>query len=179
MKRTSRGLFTILTLAFIGLAGFRAVTPPTAGFASETIHIGVVASDLEASLAFYEGVIGMQRVSAFDLDEAFGEASGLTGGVPVHVEVLQLGTGEGATQWKLMSFGDQPEGQDNAHIQDRVGMQYITILVDDLGPVVDRLRAHEVDLLGETPTPLPDGRHFVLIQDPDETFIELIGPMEN
>ena len=149
-----------------------------ATFSSETIHVGVVASDLEASLRFYLEAIGMQRVSSFEIDEDFGERSGLSGGVPFKVEVLQLGTGETATQWKVMTFGDRAEAQQNTHIHNRVGMQYITLFVNDLKASIDRLEAHNVPLLGESPTPLADGRHFVLVKDPDETFVELIGPME-
>ena len=148
-----------------------------ATFASETIAVGVVVSDLEASLRFYLEALGMQRVSSFEIDEDFGRRSGLTGGVPFKVEVLQLGTGETATQWKVMTFGNRAEAQQNTHIHNRVGMQYITLFVNDLNAAIERLEAHNVTLLGETPTPLSDGRHFVLIQDPDETFIELIGPM--
>ena len=146
-------------------------------FASETIHVGVIVSDLEESLRFYEEVIGMQRVRSFEIDEDFGRRSGLTGGVPFTVEVLQLGTGETATQWKLMSFGDRAASQENTYIHNHTGMQYITLVVNDLSVAIARLEARDVEMLGETPTPLSDGRHFVLIQDPDETFIELIGPI--
>ncbi len=148
-----------------------------ATFASETIDVGVVVSDLEASLRFYLEALGMQRVSSFEIDEDFGRRSGLTGGVPFKVEVLQLGTGETATRWKVMTFGNRAEAQQNGHIHNRVGMQYITLFVNDLKAAIERLEAHNVALLGETPTPLNDGRHFVLVQDPDDTFIELIGPM--
>ena len=156
--------------------------PPTQAeanevFASETIHVGVIVSDLEASLRFYEDVIGMQRVRSFEIDEDFGRRSGLSGGVPFTVEVLQLGAGETATQWKLMSFGDRAASQENTYIHNHTGMQYITLFVNDLSVAIARLESHHVEMLGETPTPLSDGRHFVLIQDPDETFIELIGPM--
>lgn len=176
---------TILLLGAAALVGGLARVPEAAAqaeaketFASETIHIGVVVSDLEASLRFYEEAIGMQRASSFDIDEDFGQRSGLTGGVPVHVEVLQLGDGETATQWKLMTFGDRAASQENAYIYDHAGVQYITLFVNDLSAAIARLEAHDVELLGETPTPLPDGRHFVLVKDPDDTFIELIGPME-
>ena len=148
-----------------------------ATFASETIDVGVVVSDLEASLRFYLEALGMQRVSSFEIDEDFGRRSGLTGGVPFKVEVLQLGTGETATRWKVMTFGNRAEAQQNGHIHNRVGMQYITLFVNDLKAAIERLEAHNVALLGETPTLLNDGRHFVLVQDPDDTFIELIGPM--
>ena len=35
---------------------------------------------------------------------------------------------------------------------------------------------NKVKLLGDTPTSLDESTQFVLIQDPDGTFIELIGP---
>lgn len=151
---------------------------PNTVFAGEAIHVGVVVADLEASLRFYLEAIGMQRVSSFEIDEDFGRRSGLSGGVPFKVEVLQLGTGEAASQWKLMTFGERAEAQPNTHIHNRVGMQYITLFVNDLQASIERLEAHGIPLLGETPTPLADGRHFVLVQDPDDTFVELIGPME-
>ena len=157
-------------------------TPEPSGntlFSSETIHVGVVAADLEASLRFYEEVIGMERVSSFEIDEGLGARSGLSGGVPFKVEVLQLGTGETATQWKVMSFGDLAQAQENTYIHNRVGMQYITLFVNDLSASIARLEAHNIEMLGESPTPLPDGRHFVLVQDPDDTFVELIGPMRS
>ena len=146
-------------------------------FSSETIHVGVVVSDLEASLRFYQEVIGMQRVSGFEVEGDLARRLGLTDGLTLTVEVLQLGTGETATQWKVMSFGDRAAPQENAFIDNHTGMQYITLFVNDLSVVIARLESHHVEMLGETPTPLSDGRHFVLIQDPDETFIELIGPM--
>jgi catechol 2,3-dioxygenase-like lactoylglutathione lyase family enzyme len=147
-------------------------------FKSGVIGIGVVVADLEKSMDFYTGVIGMVRTGAFDMTGEFGASSGLTGGLPFHVEVLKLADSPDATSWKLISFkGDArplPE-----HIQDETGMRYITIQVNSLDPLMERLKRNGVRLLGNTPTPMPDGkRHFVLVQDPDGTFIELIGPLE-
>ena len=109
--------------------------------------------------------------------ETQAEANEAFGGVPFTVEVLQLGTGETAPQWKLMSFGDRAASQENTYIHNHTGMQYITLVVNDLSVAIARLESHHVEMLGETPTPLSDGRHFVLIQHPDDTFVELIGPM--
>ena len=79
-----------------------------------------------------------------------------------------------------MTFGDQAKSQRGANIMSHTGMQYITINVTSLAPFLKRIKAHGVKLLGETPVPLgSDGaRSFVLIQDPDGTFIELIGPLQ-
>ena len=51
------------------------------------------------------------------------------------------------------------------------------INVTKLQPFIDRIKRHNVELLGDTPIPLSSERHFVLIRDPDGTFVELIGPL--
>ena len=150
---------------------------PETPFSSETIHIGVVVSDLEASMKFYMEAIGMQHVSGFDIGADLGKDLGLSDGIAFRVEVLQLGTDEDATQWKLMTFGDRAEGQENSFIHDRVGMQYITVYVRDLNDAVMRLDAADIPMLGQTPAPIPDDNYFVLVQDPDGNFVEIIGPM--
>ena len=148
----------------------------TTEFESGTIDIGVVVSDLSASLAFYQDVLGMKKVGAFDLDADAGRRTGLSGGTPFSVVVLKLDDGESATSWKLMTFNGVGKGAQGGHIQDGVGMRYVTVFVRDMSPFLDRLEKHGVAFLGETPIRLDDGRQFVLIQDPDGLFIELIAP---
>lgn len=148
-------------------------------FTEGAIHVGVVVKDLEASTAFYTQVIGMKKTGEFDVDSAFGKASGLTGGLGFHVDVFKLRDEPDAAQFKMMSFEKDAKSPRSTHIQDALGAQYVTLNVTDLTPFVARIKAAGVPFLGETPVPLFDtGRHFVLIQDPDGTFIELIGPME-
>ena len=146
-------------------------------FSSGLIGVGVVTADLQKSLDFYLNVIGMTKVSEFDVDATFGKSSGLTGGVPFHVDVLKLQNSEGANQWKIMSFGKGGTHPMPTYIQDDTGMQYITIMVKSLEPFLKRIKEHKVKLLGDTPIPL-DENHFVLIQDPDGTIVELIGPLK-
>ncbi len=94
------------------------------------------------------------------------------------MDVLKLADAPDANQWKLMSFGRDPAHSMPTHIQDDTGMQYITIMVNSLQPFLERIREHDVKLLGDTPVPLDNGSaYFVLVQDPDGTLIELIGPL--
>ena len=147
-------------------------------FSSPTIGIGVVVSDMDKALDFYTNVIGMIQTGSFDIKEDFSKKSGLAGGRPTHVKVLRLGQGEDATQWKLMTFGDKTKAQKDEFVSSRAGMRYITIMVKDLNPLVKRIKERQIKMLGETPVALGRDSHFVLIQDPDGTFIELIGPMK-
>lgn len=147
-------------------------------FSDPLISIGVVVSDLDKSVAFYTEAIGMQQTGGFQVPGEFASKLGLTDGKTLDVTVLRLEDSPDAPQWKLMSFGDAAKAQRSKHIDGFTGMQYITINVADLAPFIKRLKKHEVKMLGEAPVELPNGKHFVLVQDPDGTFIELIGPME-
>ncbi len=145
-------------------------------FTSKVIQIGMIVSDLEASVKFYTEVVGMTEQPGFEVDADFGKRSGLTDSLPIQVRVLKLGSGEDATQLKLITFGDKAKKQTNQFIHTNTGVQYITINVRELAPFVERIKKHKVKLLGETPIPLGK-RHFVMVKDPDGTFVELIGPM--
>lgn len=147
-------------------------------FSSGLIGVGVVTRNLEKSLDFYLNVIGMTKVSEFDVDENFGKISGLTDGLSFHVDVLKLQDSPEANQWKLMSFNKEGSHPMPKYIHDDTGMQYITIMVNSLEPVLQRIRKNNVKLLGETPVKLNEKDHFVLVQDPDGTIVELIGPLK-
>ena len=151
--------------------------PSDEEFNSGTIHVGVVVKDLKKSTDFYTKIIGMEKTSSFEVNPELAQKTGLTNGTAFNVTVLKLNNGKQDTQWKLMSFDNKAKHPKQKFISDDTGMQYITILVKSLKPIIDRLKANNIKLLGETPTPLPDGKHFALIQDPDGTFIELIGDL--
>ena len=147
-------------------------------FSSGLIGVGVVCKDIDKSLDFYLNVIGMTKVSEFDVDGDFGTSSGLTDGIPFHVDVLKLQDSPDANQWKLMSFKKDGSHPISTYIHDDTGMQYITIMVNSLEPFLKRIKEHKVKLMGDTPIPLGETDHFVLVQDPDGTIIELIGPLK-
>ena len=148
-------------------------------FAGKSIHMGLIVSDLEESMEFYTEVVGMKQTGSFDVEKDFAKKSGLSDGVPFHVKVLKLKSGDKATQFKLMSFGDKSTKQHNEYIQDHTGIQYITINVTDLSPVIKRVKEHDVEPRGDTPTTLDKKNDFLLLQGPDGTFVELIGPRKD
>lgn len=147
-------------------------------FSSGLIGVGVVCKDINKSLDFYLNVIGMTKVGEFDVDGDFGKSSGLTDGLAFHVDVLKLQDNPEANQWKLMSFKKEGSHPMPSYIHDDTGMQYITIMVNSLEPFLKRIKKHKVKLMGDTPIPLGETDHFVLVQDPDGTIIELIGPLK-
>ena len=102
------------------------------------------------------------------------EKIGLAGGVAFDVKVLKLMEDDNATEFKLLSF-KKPKNPAESNITDRNGMRYVTIFYSNLDGVIQRLKANNIPFLSEEPTHIPDGRRFVLVQDPDGVFVELIG----
>lgn len=168
----------LILIAICLLAIFPVITKAQSNFSSPLIGVGVVTSDLQKSLDFYINGIGMVKVGEFSVNEDVAKRTGLTGGIPIDVTVLKLIDSEEANQWKLMSFGKKPKGKKHKYIQDDFRMRYVTIYVHSLKQSIERLQKMGIPFLGETPTQLGENRYFLLVQDPDGTFIELIGPME-
>ena len=165
---------TVIALVSVVFLGFQ--MKKTGDYSSGTIQIGVIVSDLEKSIDFYTNVLMMKKTGGFNVDSEFGKKSGLTGGEAFEVTILKTQDSEQASEWKLMSFGGKAKHPKQKYIQDDTGVQYVTLFVTSMKPFLESLKKHKVKILSETPTTVKEGRQFVLIQDPDGTFIELIGP---
>ena len=165
---------TVLVTFVAGALAFN-VRENSTTFEKDTIQIGVVVEDFDASLAFYTEVIGMKETGGFSIDQDFGKRSGLSGGKPFEVAILKLEDSPTANQWKIVNFESAPKADHTDHIQGRSGMQYITLYVDNVDPHLARLKEADVKLLGSTPVKLDDGRRFLLLRDPNGIFIEIIG----
>ena len=144
-------------------------------FTSETISIGIVTHDFDASLAFYTDVIGMQKTGGFSVNKDFSDNSGLSNGDPFEVAVLKLADSPDATEWKIVGFDKSPKTKPSKHIQDRIGIQYVTIFVESVDPYIQKFNSMNIELLNQPGLTIPDGRRFLLIQDPNGIFVELIG----
>jgi catechol 2,3-dioxygenase-like lactoylglutathione lyase family enzyme len=144
-------------------------------FESPSFQLGIVVKDLDESVAFYKNVLGMVDSRTFAIDETFGKNSGLSDSVAFKVTALKLEDQPTAPEWKLIQFDSVHLKGFPKRIQDDVGVQYTTLLVKSIAPFLQRFKEHGVNTLGATPMKLPNGKNFVLIQDPNGVFIELIG----
>ena len=145
-------------------------------FTQPGISIGNVVEDLEKSVKFYTEVIGMTKTGGFSVDKENAKELGLTDKYDLNVTVLKLEDSPNAPEWKLMSIGTKANHPKQKWMSDDTGMQYITLFVNHLNPFIERCKQHNVKILSDEPSTLADGRSFILVQDPDGTFIELIGP---
>lgn len=115
-------------------------------------------------------------MSGADVPGEIANAAGLTDGRPFCIETLKLDEGADATEWKLV----QVEGARRAaasHIHDGAGLQYVTMHVQALAPLLARLIEHGIQPPADHPLGLGNGQYFALVRDPDGVFIELIGPL--
>jgi predicted enzyme related to lactoylglutathione lyase len=165
--------FVLMSVILIGSSSFAALPPDD--FAKSGISIGVVVEDLDRSLDFYIHVIGMVKTGEFSVDADKAKELGLSNGNRFDVKVLKLENSENAPEWKLMSFGKKASHPKQNYVPDDTGVQYITIFVKSMKPILERIQKHGIKPLA-TPAMLDETRQFVLLQDPDGTFIELIGP---
>ena len=169
-------LLTLLLIVVPSIAFCQ--SKPVVEFTNPDIQMGMVVSDLEKSLNFYTGIIGLKQTGEFKVAPEKAKELGLTDKLELKVSVLRLREGEDANQLKLMSFGEKKKLKKKKFINDELGVQYFTIYVKTLRPVYERLKENNIPLLGSTPVQMKGGNSFILIQDPDGTFIELIGPMD-
>jgi catechol 2,3-dioxygenase-like lactoylglutathione lyase family enzyme len=166
---------------------FKTAFPQENAFESNIFKIGIVTSDLHATLDFYINIIGLIKVREFDIDSVTSYKFGLTKGIPFHVVSLKTENTPQATELKIVSFGKTTNNNKPQYLQFTSGVQFMTISVKSITQFVKRLKDNNIKLLGETPTlikllnetpvsPLSgDGRQLVLIQDPNGIFIEIIG----
>lgn len=151
------------------------IKPPDE-FARSGIAVGVIVEDLEKSLDFYIHVIGMTKVREFVVDSEKARRMGLSNGESFDIKVLKLIDSEDASEWKLMSFNRKAVHPPQKYVPEDNGIRYVTIFVKSMKPVLERIQKFDIKTLGDTPTMLDTNRQFVLVQDPDGNFVELIGP---
>ena len=146
-------------------------------FSSAAADLGIVASDLEKSVAFYRDVIGCTEVKGFSVPPAFATSLGLVDQQAVTARVLVLGEGKTQTKLKLMEFpAAGGKKSDQKFIHSSFGFSYLTLHVNDLNASIERLKKAGVKLEGQTPVPLGGNNALLVCRDPDGNFVELIGP---
>jgi catechol 2,3-dioxygenase-like lactoylglutathione lyase family enzyme len=169
------GARVVLLFAYLSVVSAAGIAAQSS-YARAVIDVGLIVSDLDRSVAFYEDALGMQRAYSFDVDGAQARRLGLTDGLEFHAVAFRLGDDQTSPVLKLVRVGS-PEVNRPRHIHDQSGIRYLTVFVRALEPMLERLREHDVTVVSEGAVQLRPGQHLVLVQDPDGVFIELIGPM--
>ena len=160
-----KNLFLLLVFVAFTTISFAQKAPAPNEFSNPTIFVGSVVTDLAKSVDFYTNIIGMTKTGEFSVDGPKAKELGLTDGRPVDVTVLKLQDSPQANEWKLMSFGTKAGHKKPKYLHDDTGMQYITILVNHLNPIIERIEKNNIQILSGKPSELGEGRFFILVQD--------------
>ena len=116
-------------------------------------HVGIRVRDLDASIAFYCDVLGLQVRVRRTLD----------GGT----EIAFLGHGDdgGATVELIAGPTD--------HVQADGVVHHVAFAVDDADAVWERLRALGVTLLQDRVSDVPGGRKLAALRGPDGEYLQI------
>lgn len=128
-------------------------------------HVCIGVADIEASLAFYTAVLGMDVV--FDVELEGAGLDSVTGGAAQRGRMV--GGLIGGVMVELLSLGAVPECPRGPHL----GYTNISFRVDDLDATFDAVRRHHPGVRAEPPVDIGGVRMF-FIHDPDGTPIELL-----
>ena len=150
-------------------------------FASTTIDIGCVVSDVDQAVEFYTKAIGFKEVPGFSVPGDFASRVGLTNGKKLDIKVLVLGEGANATRLKLMHVeGVRSKKSDNSFIHSQQGLSYLTIKIKDTTKALERLDKAGIKPIArgsqELPASLASGVYLTIVRDPDGNLVELVGP---
>jgi catechol 2,3-dioxygenase-like lactoylglutathione lyase family enzyme len=138
-------------------------------------HVGITVSDMERSLAFYEDLLGGERLGPYERSGPRIDA--VTGYPGVVVRQAFVRAQEGSTVVELLQYdggSDVVLDPDNGN----VGAAHVAITVTDLDGTLDRLRAAGTTVLSDpivASEPMA-GHRVVYVLDPDRVRVELVEP---
>lgn len=119
-------------------------------------HIGVKVKDMDASIAFYTNVLGLNLVAREKLDDG------------VELGFLSM-PGTENVQIELI-------GRGHDELPNDAKIHHIAFTVSDIEAEIEKLRAHGVQLLDETPRIILDGVKIAFFFGPDGERLEFFQP---
>jgi catechol 2,3-dioxygenase-like lactoylglutathione lyase family enzyme len=141
-------------------------------------HVGITVRDLDASVAFYHDLLGLQfAVPPTPWFEGADLARGLGVEAPVALRVALFEVGEGASWFEILQYGSPASHTDRALPQSDIGAAHVAFYVDDIGATYAELLGKGV-LFNSEPNTVDDGPlagwRWVYFRDPDGHTIELV-----
>lgn len=123
--------------------------------AKDSLDLGVIVSDIEASLAFYRDTLGLDYVGN---DQVwFGTLHRLR---------------FGSSDFKLLDPTTMPAAG-AIGLEAALGFRYVTFVIKNLDEVCDKLRADGITFEKE-PSDIRPGVRIAMVQDPDGNVVEFV-----
>ncbi|MBC8268136.1 MAG: VOC family protein [Rhodospirillaceae bacterium] len=137
-------------------------------------HIGIVVSDMDASMHFYCDLLGLR--SADVIAESGSFLDGLLGMDKARIRTAKLAASDGPTLIELLAF-DQPEPTQATPLT-AIGPTHVALSVSDLDQLYQRMTKAGVDFNAPPALSPQGGAKVAFCRDPDGTFIELVEPQK-
>lgn len=145
-------------------------------FSDITMDLGVVVSDLDASIEFYTNVIGLQKTGGFTVGPEFCTSAGLTDGHALNVTILTPNGDANGTNLKLMEISEaESKPSDNTFVHSQLGFSYLTFRVNDIDALLERVETHGATLASKELVSLGGQVRLTVVRDPDGNLVEVIG----
>jgi predicted enzyme related to lactoylglutathione lyase len=129
-------------------------------------HAAILVSNIERSAQFYERAVGWEREFSGTFDESLGRANGIGG--PGSILMGKMG----GVRLQLVQMQAQFLRK---QLQKHYGLFLCSVIVKDLAPVRERLKAADIPVARE----LDIGRsRLMVVTDPDGQEIGIIGPQQ-
>jgi glyoxylase I family protein len=142
-------------------------------------HITIVVSDLERSVKFYAGLLGFEETGRAHLEGEWIDAILRMEGVDA--EVVYLVPPDKELRLELLCF-HSPGGEIIAQnaLPNAIGLRHVAFQIDDMAPLISRLKAADVPLLSD-PITLPGDvesgaskpKTLCYFLDPDGVLLEI------
>ena len=116
-------------------------------------HLGIKAKDSEASIRFYQNILGLDIV---DTVEVWGKKFTFVGNDTIQIEIEHGNPGDTQADPSTMT-----------------GLNHMSVVVDDINGFVKEARAKGADVLMDPFHPRPD-RLTTFLSDPDGVLIQVI-----
>ena len=140
-------------------------------------HINVVVSNMERSLNFYEGVLGMKRVFEVDLKGEWIES--VTAQRKVDAACVFLQSPGGGARIELLEYRNPKGGLvPNNSLAHTVGLRHLAFEVDDVQAVFEKMLEKGTPFLSE-PVEVPFSlvgdvrKRLCYAMDPDGVIVEI------
>ena len=136
-------------------------------------HVGIVVSDMQSALRFYQGYLGLEE--SLEVRRHGEYISQLAGIEDVDVEIRILTVADGF-KVELLQFHSHPALAGQPAVLCDIGRSHVALTVDDLMGLYQKRDTYGVRF-NTAPIHSPDGVLVCFCHDPDGTLVELVQPL--